>query len=149
MEFTSTSQTGVTAQPTQPIQRVDPVSQQAEKITQEVPPVAPVAPQISQQAQDILNAERNMGKKFDVQNMSTEDFLQLRDELREEGLISPLQSEELTALFNQNQESLQAIKGEGERPHNVLNMLQEQVEGDGGSKPRFADLFNLFSSLDS
>lgn len=149
MDFTSTSTTGVTAQPTQPLQKADKVTQQ----TTQQPEQAPAAEQgtqasISAQGQSMLAREQNLASRFDVQNLTEDDFLELRDELKEQGLISPLQAEELTALFNDNQQSLQALNNP-QQPQNVLNMLEQQVDADGAQHNRFSDMFELFNALDA
>lgn len=149
MDFTSTSQTGVTAQPTQPLQRTQAVESERQQAEQPAPTKVPTTEaSISAQGQQMLAREQNLAGRFDVQNLTQEDLLELRDELKDQGLISSLQAEELTALFNDNQQSLQSLQNAGQS-HDVLSMLEQEVAANGANKPRFADMFDLFSALDA
>ncbi|MGX5913264.1 hypothetical protein ACR0ST_00830 [Aliidiomarina sp. Khilg15.8] len=110
------------------------------------PQVQKTTAEISPQAQQMAETERSLGQRFDVQNLSESEFKEMRTELRENGLISGLEAEELTTLFNEGQKSLQALKQGSEQPQNLLSMLGEQVE-DGNQSSRLGGLFEMFNAM--
>lgn len=140
-----TAMSGVTAPQTQRIDNEE-KSQKQPAQPQAIPPQTMA--QISPQAQQMAAAEKSLGQRFDVQNLTESSFEELREELRENGLISDLEAEELTSLFDEGQKSIASLTAGSEQPQNLMNMLQEQVETGTGDDSRFGGLFNLFSALD-
>lgn len=140
-----TAMSGVAAAQTQ---RAD---KEENKFTPQPPAMQPqvqkTTAEISPQAQQMAETERSLGQRFDVQNLSESEFKEMRTELRENGLISDLEAEELTSVFNDGQKSLEALKGDSEQPKNLLAMLGEQAD-ESGQSSRMGGLFEMFSAMD-
>ncbi|WP_126803309.1 hypothetical protein [Aliidiomarina minuta] len=144
MDLTALS--GVAAPQNQRIDKEDKSEKQQPVQPQPIPPQTMA--QISPQAQQMADAEKSLGQRFDVQNLTESDFAELRDELRGNGMISELEAEELTSLFEEGQKSVASLTSGSDQPQNLMNMLQEQVETGSADDSRLGGLFNLFNAMD-
>ncbi|RUO29621.1 hypothetical protein [Aliidiomarina soli] len=141
-----TSLPGVSNLQTQRIDEDDKQKNQQAQIPAQ--PAQETRADLSVQGQAMAQRERDLASRFDVQNLTADDFDNLTSELEEQGLISELEASDLRALFSEGQKSLQSLNSDSQKPVNILSMLEEQVQDSDQQNSRAGGLFAMFDAMD-